>query len=117
DSTRGNEVSRQALELSAGIDDPLLAAHMRLTIASFRLFYDAWREEDAEVCGPAQETIRRLSGSTIVRDVFYIYVLAFQGSYQEALRQADGLLEATTNPTVFLVASGAKGLIFLLWGR
>ena len=117
DTVRGNEVSRQALELCGSVDDRLLAAQARLTAASNRLLYDEWRDEDAEACAPAQETIRRLSGSTIVHDVYYIYLRALQGARQEAAQQADALIQATTNPITHVLAQGAKGVNCILGGR
>ena len=114
---RGQEVGRQALELSGGLDDPLLAAHTRLSAASFRLLYGSWSEEDAKICDPAQETICRLSGSSFVHSVFYLYVLALQGRYQEGLKHADALILATTNPTSYVLARGVKGLILLSTGQ
>lgn len=96
DAARGSEVCRQAIEVNESLDDPLLAAQTRLAVAGFRFVYDAGREEDAEVCSAALQTIRRLSGSSTVHDG-YIYVQALQGDYQEAERQADALIKATAN--------------------
>ena len=99
-SRRRHVAARSAgrrLEISESLDDPLLAAQTRLAVAGFRFVYDAGREEDAEVCAAAVQTIRRLSGSSTLHDVFYIYVQALQGDYEEALRQADALIKATAN--------------------
>jgi DNA-binding winged helix-turn-helix (wHTH) protein/tetratricopeptide (TPR) repeat protein len=117
DSARGNEVCRDVLAVSQSLEDPLLAAQTRMGVVSFRLFYDEWREQDAELCRAAQEAIERISGSPTVHEVFYIYVQAFQGKYQRALGYADDLMKRTTNPNVHVTASGAKGLIHLLQGR
>ena len=117
DSVRGNDVCRRVLKLSESLQDPLLAAQTRMAVVSFRLFYDEWREEDAELCRGAQEAIERISGSPCVHDVFYLYVQAFQGEYQRALEYADDLMKKTANPNVHVTASGAKGLIRLLQGR
>jgi DNA-binding winged helix-turn-helix (wHTH) protein/tetratricopeptide (TPR) repeat protein len=112
DAARGSEVCRQAIEVSESLDDPLLAAQTRLAVAGFRFVYDAGREEDAEVCSAALQTIRRLGGSSTVHDG-YIYVQALQGDYQEAQRQADALIQATANR----LGRAPKFLILLACGR
>ena len=117
DSARGNEVCRRVLAVSESLEDPLLAAQTRMAVGSFRLFYDQWTEEDAQLCGAAQQTIERISGSPTVHDVFYIYVQAFQGEYRRALGYADDLMMKTKDPNVHVTASGAKALIHLLQGR
>ena len=114
---RADEVCRQALEASEGLDDPLLAAQARLSTASVRLLYTEWREENVKICAQAQEMIRRLSGSNYIDDVYYIYVQGLQGAHQEAMQQADAVVFATTNPTVYMQARGAKGLALLFSGR
>ena len=96
DAARGSQVCRHAIEVSETLDDPLLAAQTRLAVAGFRFVYDAGREEDAEVCSTALQTIRRLGGSSTVHDG-YIYVQALQGDYEEAQKQADALIKATAN--------------------
>jgi DNA-binding winged helix-turn-helix (wHTH) protein/tetratricopeptide (TPR) repeat protein len=117
DATRGNEVCGQALEVSESVDDPLLAAQTRLAVSCFRLIYQFWRKEDAEACSRALETIRQLSGSSNPQNAYYIYVQAFQGQYEEAHRQGDALISATTNPRVYLLGSAALGVVLLLQGR
>jgi DNA-binding winged helix-turn-helix (wHTH) protein/tetratricopeptide (TPR) repeat protein len=112
DAARGSEVCRQAIEVSESLDDPLLAAQTRLAVAGFRFVYDAGREEDAEVCSAALQTIRRLGGSSTVHDG-YIYVQALQGDYQEAQRQADAMIKATANR----LGRAPKFLILLTCGR
>ncbi|MBZ5583049.1 MAG: AAA family ATPase [Acidobacteriia bacterium] len=114
DAARGSEVCRQAIEVSESLDDPLLAAQVRLAVAGFRFVYDAGRQEDAEVCSAALQTIRRLNGSSTVHDG-YIYVQALKGDYQGALEQADALINATANRLgrvpkfLILAASGRFG--------
>ena len=112
DGARGSEVCQQAIEVSESLEDPLLAAQTRLAVAGFRFVYDAGREEDAEACSVALQTIRRLSGSSTVHDG-YIYVQALQGDYQEAQRQADDLIKATANR----LGRVPKFLILTAWGR
>jgi DNA-binding winged helix-turn-helix (wHTH) protein/tetratricopeptide (TPR) repeat protein len=119
DAARGSEVCRQAIEVSESLDDPLLAAQTRLAVAGFRFVYDAGRQEDAEVCSAALQTIRRLGGSSTVHDG-YIYVQALQGDYQEAQEQADLLIQATANRLgrapkfLTLLASGRFGELLLM---
>jgi DNA-binding winged helix-turn-helix (wHTH) protein/tetratricopeptide (TPR) repeat protein len=96
DAARGSEVGRKAIEVSESLDDPLLAAQMRLAVAGFRFVYDTGREEDAQACSAALQIIRRLGGSSTVHDG-YIYVLALQGDYFEAQNQADALIKETAN--------------------
>ena len=112
DAARGSEVCRRAIEVIENLDDPLLAAQTRLAVAGFRFVYYAGREEDAEVCSAALQTIRRLGGSSTVHDG-YIYVQALQGDYQEAQRQADVLIKATANR----LGRAPKFLILLACGR
>jgi DNA-binding winged helix-turn-helix (wHTH) protein/tetratricopeptide (TPR) repeat protein len=112
DTARGSNVCRQAIEIGESLDDPLLAAQTRLAVAGFRFVYDAGREEDAEVCSAALETIRRLRGLSTVHDG-YIYVQALRGDYQEAQRQADAMIKATANR----LGRVPKFLILLVCGR
>ena len=116
-SKRGSEVCQQAFEVSESLDDPLLAAQTRLIATQFRLLYDEWRGEQAEVRDAALQTIRHLSGSSIVHSVGHIYVQTMQGDYQEAHRQADSLINTTANPSAYVLGSGAKALSFLFQGR
>jgi DNA-binding winged helix-turn-helix (wHTH) protein/tetratricopeptide (TPR) repeat protein len=96
DTARGGEVCLRAIEVGLSLDDPLLAAQTRLAVAGFRFVYEAGREEDADVCSAALETISRLSGSSTVHDG-YIYVQALRGDYEEARTQADAIIKATSN--------------------
>ena len=112
DAALGSEVCRQAIEVSLGLDDPLLSAETQLAVAGFRFVYGDGRDEDAEVCCAALETIRRLNGSSAIHDG-YIYVQALRGDYQESLREADALIKATSNR----LGRAPKFLILLTCGR
>ena len=90
---------------------------MRLRLSGLRLLFDEWREEEAEACANAVETIRCVSGSSIVHDVLLSHVQAFQGDYQDAQRGADALIKTTVNPAVYAVGCSAKALILLFQGR
>ena len=117
DPDRGKEVCREALEMSRELADPLLAAQTQLAAASFRLLYDAWREEDAEICAHAERILRSTGKVKFPGEVFYVYVVALRGDFEEARRQADALINTTTNPTARVLASGATGVIQILRGR
>ena len=114
---RGSEVCKQALGMSKDLADPLLAAQTQLAAASFRLLYDSWREEDAEICVHAAGILRANGKLKFPGEVFYLYVQAIRGDYEEVHRQADALVNTTTNPTARVLASGANGLIHLFRGR
>ncbi len=66
--------------MSRELADPRkLAAQTQLAAASFRLLYDAWREEDARICTLAEETLRTGGKVKFPGEVFYVYVLALRG--------------------------------------
>jgi len=113
---RGYEVCRQAIELSRDFADPVVAARTQLSAASLRLLNDDWRKEDAELCDRAQKIIVA-SNANIPPDVHYAYVLSLQGNFQEAHRQADILIDTSTNPTSHVLAFGARGMVFLARGQ
>ena len=62
DQVRGEQVLKQALQVSRSLSDPLLLAQTELAAACFRLLYDSWRAEDLETCVRAEKTIRSLAG-------------------------------------------------------
>src|SRR6267142_2385746 len=108
DPPRGNDICEQAVEESRAHGDPLLLAQTQLATACFRLLYDTWRNQDAETCASARHTIRRLSGPSTPENMFCVYVQAMQGDYEEALKQAEAAMIATTSPAAYLLALGAK---------
>jgi len=117
DTTRGNEVSRQALEVSEKLNIPMLTAQAKLGRSSFRLLYDAWRQEDVEAWTSAVDEIASSNDPSQSPDVPSIYVRALLGDFQEACRQADVLIGITTNPMAYVHGNAAKGVVLLLWGR
>jgi tetratricopeptide (TPR) repeat protein len=117
DPARGNDICQQAISVSREHSDPLILAQTQLAAACFNLVYDAWREEDLQTCTAALRTIRRLSSADVPEDVLYAYVQTLQGNYHEALKQAETVMIATSNPAVHLLAAGAKILSLLTWGR
>ena len=117
DPERGNAVSEQAREVSRNCGDSLLLAQTELALASCRLLYDKWRNEDAETCARADKTIRGLGGPNIPGYAFYAYVQIVQGHYRQALKQADALMIETASATDYLLALGAKTAALLHLGR
>src|SRR5260370_36009053 len=49
--------------------------------------------------------------------MFCVYVQAMQGDYEEALKQAEAAMIATTSPAAYLLALGAKILCLMQCGR
>jgi DNA-binding winged helix-turn-helix (wHTH) protein/tetratricopeptide (TPR) repeat protein len=117
DPVRGNGVCLQAIEVSRAHGDPLLLARTQLAAACFRLLYDAWRKEDADVCITARETIRGLSASSIPEDVLLAGVQVIQGDCEHALRQAEAGMIDTGSPAAYLLALGVKTLSLIGLGR
>jgi DNA-binding winged helix-turn-helix (wHTH) protein/tetratricopeptide (TPR) repeat protein len=116
DCARAEKISRDALEVSRSLSDPLLEARTALAVSSFRLIYNAWDKEDEEAFARARETVRRLSAGTAQQDVYHLYVEAIQGKHQEALEQIEVLM-ATSSPTVYVLVLLAKIIILARMGR
>ena len=114
---RGNEICEQAIEASRVHGDALLLAQRQLAGGCFRLLYNGWRNEDAEVCASAHLTIRRLNGASIPEDLLYAYVQAIQGDYEGALEKAEAGLIARTTSAAWLLALRVKSLSLMLRGR
>ena len=117
DPELGNQICEQAIEISRTHADPLLLARTQLAAACFRLLYDTWREEDAQTCASARQTIRHLSASSMPEDVLYPYVRLIQGDYTEALEQAEAGMIAATSPAAYVLSLGAKTLVLIGLGR
>jgi tetratricopeptide (TPR) repeat protein len=117
DPARGNDTCEQALEVSRVHADALLLAQAQLAAGCFRLLYDAWRNEDAELCASAHLTIRQLNGASIPEDLLYVYVQAIQGDYEKALEKAEAGLIAATNSADYLLALRVKSLTLMASGR
>ena len=114
---RGGAVCQEALDMSGVLVDPVFAAQVKLGIASLRLLNDTWTKEDVALCTEAREKLRGLCPLGLLPDVYDAYVLSFQGSYREADRKADLLLNTTANPATRVIAHGAKQLAVLFRGR
>jgi tetratricopeptide (TPR) repeat protein len=117
DAARGNDVCQRALEVCASLDDPGMTAQARVTLSSLRLLFDEWREEEAEVCANAIQTIRGAGGSSIIHHGLHIHVPAFQGNYEDTHREADALINTTANPLDYARACSAKTVALLFQGR
>src|SRR5258705_93859 len=116
-ATRGLDIVEWLIVVCKCFGDPLLLAQTQLATACFRLLYDTWRNQDAETCASARHTIRHLSGPSTPENVFCVYVQAMQGDYEEALKQAEAAMIATTSPAAYLLALGAKILSLMQCGR
>ena len=122
DPDRGLAVIQQAEHVSMTYDDSLLQARTQLMAASSRLLYDAWRQEDCNLCISARERIGHLSDSNApaYEQMFYSYVQALQGDYSGALETAEaGIsnLNEAGNPLVYLLSMGGKLLTLLRLGQ
>jgi len=86
----------QAVKVSISVDDPLLFARTQVLAASCRLVFNAWRQEDADLCASANETLRSLGdlGMDPCQQMIYAHVLTLQGKYSEALE----IFEAGVSP-------------------
>jgi tetratricopeptide (TPR) repeat protein len=117
DPERGIAVCEQAVQVSMSHDDPALLLRTQTQAACYRLLYDAWRREDADLCAAASPIG---SGIPAYYEMLQVYVQAMQGDYENALANAEaGLrqMEETTSPTVYLLALGAKVVALLHLGR
>ena len=117
DPVRGNNVCLQAIEVSRAHGDPLLLARTQLAAACFRLLYDAWRKEDADVCVAARQTIRGLNAASIPEDVLLACVQVIQGDCEQGLRQAEAGMIDSGSPAAYLLALGVKTLSLIGLGR
>jgi tetratricopeptide (TPR) repeat protein len=124
DSELGNRVCDLALEVSKSLFDPLLSAQAEIAAAGCRLLYVSWRPEDVQACARAELTIRSHSAADLPKQdlpqhVYHSYVKVLQGKYDEALRQAETIIETTGDPNGYTrtLAFGAMGLMFFSTGR
>lgn len=122
DVDRAIAAIEQAETISASLDDARLHARVQLLAACARLYYQAWRQEDAERFGKALQVLGRLSGSGPAQypEMHYAHLNPLQGNYQEALRIAeDGILKIneTTSALTVLLAIGHKALALMHLGQ
>jgi tetratricopeptide (TPR) repeat protein len=122
DPDRGIAAIDEAARLTDGLDDPLLAARTRMLGAAIRLLYDTWRNEDAELCATAYETIRRLGEDETpsYHKMIYAHVRVLQGDYEEAIAMFDHdafRLEGPTSLMAHFFALSGKMVALLRSGR
>jgi DNA-binding winged helix-turn-helix (wHTH) protein/tetratricopeptide (TPR) repeat protein len=108
--------------ISADLDDAKLHARAQLLGACARLYYHAWRSQDAELFSRAMEILRRLSGPGPLQypEMHYAHLHPLQGGFQEALQIADaGILKIneTTSTVSVLLAIGAKAVALMHMGQ
>jgi len=119
---RGLAALDQAVQMSVSAGDPVLLARTQMVATSCHLIFDDWREENAELCVSAYETLRRLGDSGLgpYHQMIYAHVLTLRGSYREALE----LIEAAISRTDYGIsliphfgALSAKTLTLLRLGQ
>jgi DNA-binding winged helix-turn-helix (wHTH) protein/tetratricopeptide (TPR) repeat protein len=122
DPDRGLAAIDQAAQVSRGLDDPLLLARTEMLAAAVRLLYRGWREEDADLCASAWQTLRRLgdSGTPPYHQMMYAYVQALQGRYQEAIETFESFIPKmgeTASLMAYFFALTGKIVALLRLGR
>jgi tetratricopeptide (TPR) repeat protein len=110
------------VQVSAGHDNPLLLARTQMLAASFRILYDGWRKQDAELCASADQTIRSFSASGLpaYHEMMYSHVQSLQGDYQKALEKAEAAIPKTVGTdslVVYLGGLSSKVFAFLHLGQ
>jgi DNA-binding winged helix-turn-helix (wHTH) protein/tetratricopeptide (TPR) repeat protein len=116
DPDRASRICDETIAVARAHADPLVLAHTQLAAACFRLLYESGDPEEAEACASARQAIRLLGGSG-PDHVYYACVRAVEGHYEEALRQAEAVMIATTNPAGRLLAQGARMIGLIGLGR
>jgi DNA-binding winged helix-turn-helix (wHTH) protein/tetratricopeptide (TPR) repeat protein len=88
DPDKGLSAMEQAVQMSLSVGDPLPLARAQMLAAACRLVFDNWRQQDAELCASAHQTLSRLddSSSDPYQQMTYAHILTLQGSYPEALQ-------------------------------
>jgi tetratricopeptide (TPR) repeat protein len=122
DPDRGIAAIERAVNISAGIADPVLHARSQMLAACTRLLYDTWRREDAERCAVANQTLRGLgiAGLPAYHEMLYGHVQSLAGNYDEALRIAETGVPGTNQPSnlmAFFFALSGKTVALLHSGR
>jgi len=122
DVDRAVAAIEQAEQISATLDDAKLHARVQLLAACARLYYHAWRAQDAEVFRHATETLRRLSGPGPLQypEMHYAHLHPLQGGYRETLQIAEAgisKINETASTVSVLLALGAKAAALMHMGR
>jgi DNA-binding winged helix-turn-helix (wHTH) protein len=112
DPDQGLAAMEQAVQVSRSAADPVLLARTQMLAASYRLLYDTWRKEDADLCASAHTTLRNLGDSDMppFHKMIYAHVQVLQGNYREAFEVFEAGLpkmdQATSLMTHFFALSG-----------
>jgi tetratricopeptide (TPR) repeat protein len=121
DPDRAIMVLEEAAKASAGLDDRLTHARVELLAAGTRLFYDAWREDDARLCRAAHRVVHDGDAGPPDYDrMLYAHLQSLQGESAAALATAEAAiatLDERTSLTVHLFALSAQILALLQRGR
>ncbi|HWY71364.1 MAG TPA: AAA family ATPase [Terriglobales bacterium] len=91
DGDQGLAVCERALQACEGLDNPLIVARTQMLAATLRLGYDEWRQEDAETCALARQTISRLTDPEhpSYQEIWHTNLQSLQGESQAALRTCE----------------------------
>jgi DNA-binding winged helix-turn-helix (wHTH) protein/tetratricopeptide (TPR) repeat protein len=122
DPAKGIAALEQAVEVGMCVDDPALLARTQMLAAAYRLVFDTWRQEDADLCASTHETLLRL-GDTDTRSyqrMIYAHVLALQGNYRESLETFEAGISRVDNDISMIaryIAFLGKTLVLMQTGR
>jgi DNA-binding winged helix-turn-helix (wHTH) protein/tetratricopeptide (TPR) repeat protein len=119
---RGLAAMDQAVEMSMSVGDPLPLARAQMLAASCRLVFDAWCQQDVDLCVTAHHTLCRLDHSSAdsYEQIAYAHFLTLQGNYREALQIFDTGLSRTDRGVGLVPRFGAlsgKIMVLLCLGR
>jgi tetratricopeptide (TPR) repeat protein len=117
DGDRGMAACEQAVEVSMRHNDPLLLARAQMLAASFRLLYDGWRREDAELCASADRTLRLHSEAALPAYywMMYSHIQSLQGDYQGALESDEvGTSKTVETASLMVYLAALSGKVFAL---
>jgi tetratricopeptide (TPR) repeat protein len=123
DPDRGVSVAQRAVEISAGLNDPVLLAHSQMLAAGYRCIYDRWRDEDWKVWTCAKDTLCRIGDPPLppYHRNLYSYLLLLRGEYQKVLELLDAEASSSVSDTaslmlnVFLIST--RTIVLLRSGR
>ncbi len=112
----------EAVKVGTSIGDAKLLARTQILAGFYRLVFDAWREEDAELCFSAHEVLRGMgdTGTRTTHEIIYAHVLTLRGKYREAVEIFDPVISRVdqgTSAIVRYLALLGKTLALLQTGR
>jgi tetratricopeptide (TPR) repeat protein len=111
-----------AVKISTNVGDPLLTARTQMLAAGCRLVFDTWRQEDADLCSRAYESLCRLGDlyPSPYQQMIYGHILTLQGNYREALEIFEAGISPANHSVSLIAHYGAfcgKSLALLRQGR